>query len=161
MNNRDYTTAMKWKKALVKYTIDEIHSAKTDFEFIIIHIYIYISVLLLSYLYVVALLSFCDDAITFAAIVASNFWWSAGGDIPVGMHGKDDGACVADGIISVRGLVTGIRDWKPSDKRGTSGGNGKDGAGLIGANRSGETPGVPRNAEGKNGGPGGKNGAPG
>lgn len=125
------------------------------------HTYIYISVLLLSYLYVVALLSFCDDAITFAAIVASNFWWSAGGDIPVGMHGKDDGACVADGIISVRGLVTGIRDWKPSDKRGTSGGNGKDGAGLIGANRSGETPGVPRNAEGRNGGPGGKNGAPG
>lgn len=78
------------------------------------------------------------------------------------MHGKGEGACVADGTTSVRGLETGIRGGKSSGKRGTSGGNGNDGAGLIGVNRgSGETPGVPRNAGGKKGDPGGKNGVPG
>lgn len=76
------------------------------------------------------------------------------------MHGKGEGAC--DGTISVRGLAGGIRGGKPSDKRGTSGGNGNAGAGLIGVNRgSGATPGVPRNAGGRKGGPGDKNDAPG
>lgn len=80
----------------------------------------------------------------------------------MGIHGKGEGACVAGGIINVRGLATGIRGGKPSGKRGTSGGNANDGAGLMGVNRgSGETPGVPMNAEARKGGPGGKNVVPG
>lgn len=78
------------------------------------------------------------------------------------MHGKDECTCAVDGTIKVRELATGIRDGKPSGKRGTMGGNGRAGVGLIVVSRgSAGTPGVPRNAGGIKCDPGGKNAAPG